>query len=186
MAEQHTLARPYASALFELAQSGDSLDTWSAALEAMAQVADDHSIELLAGNPAVTDASILGLLRDIASDIPAAAPFAKAGGDGENLLHLLIENGRLSVLPAIAERFKALKDAAQSTVDVVITTAAKMSAAEQGEIATALKQRLGSSVNIATTIDEDLIGGAVIRAGDFVIDGSVRAQLNRLSSSLAK
>ncbi|MEO0574700.1 MAG: F0F1 ATP synthase subunit delta [Pseudomonadota bacterium] len=186
MAEQHTLARPYASALFDLADKAGSLDVWGDALQAMAEVTDHADIARLAANPSMDRSSLLGLLRDIASDVPAAAPFTTQGGEGENLLSLLIENGRLSVLPEIAERFKALKDAAQSTVDVVITTAAAMSDAEQQEIARSLTSRLGSNVTIATSIDEDLIGGAVIRAGDFVIDGSVRAQLNRLSSTLAK
>lgn len=188
MAEKHTLARPYAQALFEMASAdgGEALNQWGDALDAIAVVADNDGIAGLADNPSVDAATLLGLLRDCAGDIPAAAPFAKAGGAGENLLRVLIENERLTVLPEIAERFKTLKDAAQSTVDVVITTAAAISDAEQQQITTALTQRLGSNVNIATSIDEDLIGGAVIRAGDFVIDGSVRAQLNRLSSTLSK
>jgi F-type H+-transporting ATPase subunit delta len=99
-------------------------------------------------------------------------------------LKLLLEYGRVNVLPEIAEHFDALKAAVENTVDVTVTSAAPMSAEQQAIIAAALKERLGSNVTLSTEIDENLIGGAVIRAGDVVIDGSLRARLTSLTNAL--
>ena len=103
---------------------------------------------------------------------------------GSNFLKLLLEYGRVAVLPEIAEHFDALKADIENTVDVTITSAAPISAAQQKVIAKALKERLGRDVRIETHIDETLIGGAVIRAGDVVIDRSLRSRLSSLSNAL--
>jgi F-type H+-transporting ATPase subunit delta len=97
---------------------------------------------------------------------------------------LLIDYGRVSVVPEIAEHFDALKAAVENTVDVTVTSAAKMSAAQEKTVVAALQERLGRDVNLFTEIDENLIGGAVIRAGDVVIDGSLRARLEGLANAL--
>ncbi len=185
MADKHTLARPYAQAIFDLAQSGNALGDWSGALQAAGLVVDDPSIARLIDNPKVSDKRLVELLQSIFADIPAAKSLA-GGSDGTNLLRLLIENDRLGVLPEIAERFEALKSAAENIVEVTITTASPIDDAQKQTIVSALQARLGNKINATTATDEDLIGGAIIRAGDFVIDGSVRAQLDRLSASLAK
>ncbi len=105
---------------------------------------------------------------------------------GTNFLKLLIEYGRIAVLPEIAEHFEALKADIENTVDVTVTSATALNAAQQSEISTALKARLGRDINLETEIDENLIGGAVIRAGDVVIDGSLRARLDGLANALIK
>ena len=111
-----------------------------------------------------------------------------AGGDkqGTNFLKVLLENGRLSVLPEIAAHFEALKAKIENSVDATVTSATKLSKKQVQKIAAALKKRLGRDVRIETEIDVSLIGGAVIRAGDVVIDGSLRARLEGLATALTK
>ncbi len=111
-----------------------------------------------------------------------------AGGSqhGTNFLKLLLENGRVAVLPEIAEHFDALKAEVENSVDAVVTSAAPLSKEQEQDIASSLKKRLGREVRLSTEIDENLIGGAVIRAGDVVIDGSLRARLEGLANALIK
>ena len=98
----------------------------------------------------------------------------------------MLENGRVVALPEIAEQFEALRAEVENTVDAVITSAAPLSEAQQQEMAATLRERFGRDVKITTEIDENLIGGAVIRAGDVVIDGSLRARLDGLANALTK
>ena len=112
--------------------------------------------------------------------------FAGGSKHGTNFLKLLLENGRVVALPEIAEQFEALKAVVENTVDAVVTAAAPLSAEQEQDIAASLRERLGRDVRISTEIDENLIGGAVIRAGDVVIDGSLRARLDGLANALTK
>jgi F-type H+-transporting ATPase subunit delta len=109
------------------------------------------------------------------------------GGDhemGTNLLRLLVENDRVEVLPEIAEHFEDMKADLENTVEVTVTAASPMSDELAGEIRQALHKKLGREVILSTAVDEELIGGAVIRAGDFVIDGSIRSRLEKLANVL--
>ena len=123
-----------------------------------------------------------------------AGLFSKAGASvlggkdkkGTNFLKLLLEYRRVAVLPEIAEHFEAMKAVVENVVDVTVTSASAISEKQQDTISKALRERLGRDVNIETQVDENLIGGAVIRAGDVVIDGSLRARLEGLATALTK
>jgi F-type H+-transporting ATPase subunit delta len=112
--------------------------------------------------------------------------FAGGSKHGTNFLKLLLENGRVVVLPEIADHFEALKAKIENSVDAVITAATALSAEQEAALAKSLKEKLGRDVRVTTEIDANLIGGAVIRAGDVVIDGSLRARLEGLANSLIK
>jgi ATP synthase F1 delta subunit len=112
--------------------------------------------------------------------------FAGGSRHGTNFLKLLLENGRVVALPEISEQFEALKAKVENSIDAVITAASPVSEAQQKAIASSLSAKLGRDVRISTQIDENLIGGAVIRAGDVVIDGSLRARLEGLANALTK
>jgi F-type H+-transporting ATPase subunit delta len=112
--------------------------------------------------------------------------FAGGGDHGTNFLKVLIENGRVNVLPEIADHFETLRAGVEGTLDVVVTSASPLSKAQQSEISSALKKRFEREIRLETVIDENLIGGAVIRAGDVVIDGSLRARLDGLNNELVK
>ncbi len=182
MADIETIARPYAQALFELALDRDALGPWSSAMEAAAAVASADEVKVQIGNPALPRETLLNMLVELIGGIRGGEEFA--ADQGRNLLRLLIENDRIEALPAIAEQFEALKAEQENTVTAVVTTATELSDEELGAIQRALADRLGKTVQLSTVIDKDLVGGAVIRAGDFVIDGSVSARLDRLANSL--
>jgi len=185
MADSNTIARPYAEALFELARAGGNLDGWSTSINVASDVMADGRVAKFLANPSLTDERRLDFLTGL---------FRKAGGDssvlagddrqGRNFLKLLLEYRRIAVLPEIAEHFDALKAEVENTVDVTVTSATTLNEAQKQAIAEALKVRLGREVRLDAALDENLIGGAIIRAGDIVIDGSLRSRLQSLSNAL--
>lgn len=185
MADNNTIARPYAQAIFELANEAGELAGWSTSLETAGALFADGEVADFLSTPHLTDAKRLEFLTGL---FESAGADKLAGGDkhGNNFLKLLLENKRSNVLPEIAEHFDALKADVENTVEATVTSATPLSQAQQDEIASALKKRLGRDVSITTEVDENLIGGAVIRAGDVVIDGSLRARLEGLANALVK
>lgn len=185
MADNGTIARPYAQAVFELASEGGSLDAWSAALASARALLADGQVARFLGSPALKEEQKLEFLTDLFGAAGKTASLL-AGGDtkGSNFLKLLLENGRVNVLPEISEHFEILKAEVENTVDVVVTAATPLSEAQKKAMTDALTKRLGREVRLETEIDENLIGGAVIRAGDVVIDGSLRSRLSGLSNAL--
>ena len=185
MADNGTIARPYARAAFDLARDNDDLATWAAALATAKDVlADGQAVRLLA-NPALSDDDKLGFLTDLFRSAGGKASVLGGGNtQGANFLKLLLEYGRVGVLPEIADHFEAMKAEVENTVDVIVTSASPLNAAQKKTIEAALKDRLGRNVNLSTEVEEELIGGAVIRAGDIVIDGSLRSRLMSLSNAL--
>ena len=185
MADNNTIARPYAQAVFEVAQADGMLGEMSEALATAKQLMADGQVEELLGNPSLTDAKRLEFLKDLIASA-AGKDSVLAGGNqkGENFLKLLIEYGRVAVLPEISDHFEALKQDVENSLDVTVTSSTELSDAQQKEITDALKKRFGRDITLTTEVDENLIGGAVIRAGDVVIDGSLRARLEGLANAL--
>lgn len=185
MADNNTIARPYAQAVFELAHAAGELSAWSESLGTAGQLLADGQVAAYLAEPKFSDEQRLNFLTGL---------FAKAGAGnlsgkdrrGTNFLKLLLENGRVAVLPEISEHFEVLKADIENIVDVTVTSASPISTAQQETISKALRERLGRDVNLETNIDTDLIGGAVISAGDIVIDGSLRARLEGLRTALTK
>ncbi len=185
MADKNTIARPYAQAAFDLARDAGTLDNWASALEVARSLLGDGSVAKFLSTPKMSDAKRLEFLTGlIASASDKNSVLGGSDKKGSNFLKLLLENGRVPILPEIAAHFAALKAKIENTVDVTVTSAAPLSSAQQQAIVKALRQRLGSNVNLATEVNEKLIGGAVIRAGDVVIDGSLRSKLDKLSVAL--
>lgn len=185
MAEKNTIARPYAEAVFELARDAGALDAWSDALQvASALMADGQVAEFLA-HPALSDDERLEFVTGLVASTGGKSGLLD-GSDrrGSNFLKLLIENDRIGVMPEIAEHFEVLKAETENVVDVTVTSALPLTDAQHQAIEAALRKRLGREIRLDTELDEDLIGGAVIRAGDVVIDGSLRARLEGLAGAL--
>ncbi len=185
MADNNTIARPYATAVFELANAAGDLGKWSESLAVAGQLLGESELVEYLGNPQFNDAQRLEFLTGLFAKADAGL-LDGSNSQGANFLKLLIENGRVGVMPEIAEHFEALKAKVENTVDATVTSATALSSEQINDIAAALKSRLGRNVNIETEIDENLIGGAVIRAGDVVIDGSLRARLESLTNALIK
>ncbi len=185
MADNHTIARPYAQAAFEIATESKHLAKWSEALGVARDLLGDGQVAKFLANPTLTDDERLSFLTELFESAGGKTSILAGGNkQGTNFLKLLLQYGRVAVLPEIADHFDAFKADVENTVDVTVTSAAPLSAAQKKKIAKALKERLGREVNLATEIDENLIGGAVISAGDVVIDGSLRSRLEGLSNAL--
>ena len=185
MADSHTLARPYAQALFEMAHAAGTLEQWSNALAVAATVGASPDVGNVIGDPKMSEADQVRFLTELFASAGESYLFGGSSTEGTNFLKLIVENDRVGVLPEIAERFDALKAETENTVDVTVTAASEIDAAQLETIKRALAERLGRRIDISTAIDKDLIGGAVIRAGDFVIDGSVRSRLAKLATALS-
>ncbi|VAW96608.1 ATP synthase delta chain [hydrothermal vent metagenome] len=177
MAEKSTIARPYAEAVFQLADANGQLKEWSAMLQTVALIATDAGMQGIIGNTSVNKAQLAQLVIDVAGDVLTDS--------GRNLIKLLADNRRLDVIAEITVQFEILKAEAEKTVEAEMVCAQKVSAKQQSMIAAKLKARLGREVSLKCTVDESLMGGAIIKAGDMVIDGSVSGQLNKLSVELA-
>jgi F-type H+-transporting ATPase subunit delta len=177
MSQALTLARPYARAAFSIARDAGALAGWSDALGFAARVAADPQVASLLGNPALTTNDAVTLLSPPTTTIDAEA-FTR-------FLGLLADNRRLPLLPEIAGLYDELRFEAEKVVKARVTSATPLPAAELDTIKAALKKRFGREVEVETAVDEALIGGAVIDAGDVVIDGSLRGKLGRLQAALS-
>jgi F-type H+-transporting ATPase subunit delta len=176
MAEKATIARPYARAAFEFAREHDQLPQWSVLLASGAAVAGDERVTGLLGSPHVTVEELVSLFAD------AAGPAADE--HGRNYIKTLAHNGRLGLLPEIAAQYEILRAEVENIVDVELVAAMVVEPAQHERLLQALRRRLGREVRVSTRIDASLIGGAVVRAGDLVIDGSLKGRLERLSSAM--
>lgn len=177
MAESITLARPYAKAAFEVAVADKALAEWSAMLGTLAAVAADAKVSSLLKNPSLTAEKQSDALLAICGD--------EVSDKGKTMVRLLADNSRLPLLPEIAQIFEVLKAAKEKSIDVELSTAFALSDVLLEQLTQALQKRLDRQVKLHTNIDQGLIGGAVIRAGDTVIDNSVRGKLNKLAESLS-
>ncbi len=177
MSSAHTIARPYARAAFELARAAQALPTWSAHLQFSAAVAADPQAKPLIGNPRLSASDLTRLLA------PEGVATDSTYG---NFLATLAANRRLGYLAEIAEQFLALKRESEAVLKVVVRTAVPMESAQAVALKTALRKRFNRDIELATAVDPSLIGGAVIDAGETVIDGSVRGRLARMAQALAQ
>jgi F-type H+-transporting ATPase subunit delta len=177
MAELSTLARPYAKAAFEFARDNDALAQWSETLNLAAQITQQQQVAQLLSSPSLTSGQMAetfgGLLGD---DLTTKAA---------NFIGALAMNKRLLLLPYISEQFQALKAQQEQTVNVEVTSAFELSEAEAAQLTKALSANLSREVNLSSTVDTNLIGGVVVRAGDMVIDGSVRNKLAQLTDAMS-
>jgi F-type H+-transporting ATPase subunit delta len=176
MAERTTIARPYARAAFAYAQAHDGLARWSNLLAKAALVVADSQVAKLLGNPHVRSADLVSLIGDACG--------ADLDDHGRNFLATLANNRRLAILPQIAELYEELRAEVENVADVEITSAVALDDTQRTRLSKALEKRLRRSVRLHCAVDPSLIGGAVVRSGDMVIDGSVKARLERLAADM--
>ncbi|MBV6417855.1 MAG: ATP synthase subunit delta [Steroidobacteraceae bacterium] len=176
MAESATVARPYARAAFEFAQGAKALGRWNELLDIAAMVVRDARFAALLGNPKVTAAALADFVLEIAGD--------KADANSRNFLQLVAQNQRLALLPEIAAQFALLRAEVENTVDVEIVSAIALTPADTEKFTRALTRRLNRIVRLHPSVDPGLIGGAIVRAGDLVLDGSLKGGLERLDQTM--
>ena len=176
MAERATVARPYAKAAFAYAREQGKLDAWSGWLGTARAVVLSEEFGALERSPAVGTRQLVELVAGVCGDALDA--------NARAFLDLLAENGRLDYLPEIATRFEELKAEDQNVADVEVTSAVELSDAQRERLAVALRKRLHRDVRLHCHVDPALIGGAVVRSGDMLIDGSIASRLERLGTEL--
>lgn len=176
MAELATIARPYAEALFRVAQSGN-LAAWSELVSEMAQAAGNPDVQSFVSNPKLSNQQIVDTFLSLLK--------SKVTPEAKNFVGMLAENGRLTLLPEIGEQFHALKNAAEGSADALITSAFEMSDAQVRELIATLEKKFGRKLKPSVSVDNSLIGGVRVAVGDEVLDTSVRAKLQKMHTALA-
>ncbi len=181
MADFETAARPYARAIFELASAEGNLQKWEDQLTAAALIATDAEMQSVFDQPAILAFERAELFLSVLDGAGV-----KADDDFNNLIRLLADNGRLPAIPSIAEIFATLKQEAEGKIEVRVRSAQALTDEQEASIAKSMAKRLGKEVSISSEIDESLIAGAVITAGDLVIDGSASGRMDKLSLAVNK
>lgn len=183
MSDFETVARPYSRAIFELAGEQKDLNYWSDVLQLAAALASDEGLQSMAASPEVESKDLSDLFISVMSSVEGGPEINE---QVKNLIALLAENERLLALPEISTAYEAYKKEAEGVVEVHVTSARKLTAKQEKDIIAKMKKRLGKDVTLTSEIDQALIAGAVIHAGDLVIDGSARGQMDKLKTQLSK
>jgi F-type H+-transporting ATPase subunit delta len=175
MAELATVARPYAEALFRVAQQGD-LTAWSAVVAELALIGANPDVQAFAANPLVTHAEL--------ADAIASMVKSPLSAEAKNFIAMLAENGRVALLPEIGAQFTVLKNAQEGAADATIHSAFDVSAGQLNQLVATLEKKFGRKLNPSVTVDPSLIGGVRVVVGDEVLDTSVRAKLQKMHTAL--
>ena len=178
MADYTTVARPYARAVYQQAIETSSVDGWSGALGLIAAIVDNAEMSSLLDNPKMGGEQQAELMLKVIAD--------ELNEQQKNLIKLMAENGRIKALPEVAMQFEVYRAEAEDKVDAEVSSAFPLSSEQEDSIIKTLKAKLGREVTITTTIDVSLIGGVVIQAGDTIIDGSMKSQLDSLALTLSR
>ena len=178
MTDFTTAARPYANAVYDIANQTSALDSWGDALANLATVASDVQMSELLNDPEMGKQQKGDLIIKVLGD--------KLSEQQQNLVRLMAENGRLSIMPDVHQQYEVARAKAENKVEAEVISAFELSAQQTDELVKTLKNKLGCEVTLTTTVDESLIGGVVIKAGDTIIDASMKSQLDSLALSLGR
>jgi len=178
MADFTTAARPYANAVYDLANQSSTLDSWGDALANLANVVNESQMTEMLSNPDLGKQQKGELVIQVMGD--------NLNQQQQNLVKLMAENGRLALMGDVLEQFEVARAKAENKIEAEVVSAFELSAEQTDELVNTLKNKLGSDVTLTTTVDESLIGGVVIKAGDTIIDASMKSQLDTLALSLAR
>jgi F-type H+-transporting ATPase subunit delta len=176
MSELATLARPYAAAAFKRAKETTATDKWSARLAFMSAVLSDPNMLALVGNPKIGKVKLYDFMLDVCAD--------QLDQEGINFLKLLVQNNRLTLLPQIAKLFEGYKSEDEGSIDVEVVSAFALTKDAEKKFAATLEKTLSKKVRMNVIVDKSLIGGVLVRAGDRVIDRSIRGQLQHMQKAL--
>ena len=176
MADNASIARPYAKAVFDLATETNQHDDWTNALDALAAIANDDDFVDVAASPQIKAEQLEKLVIDIVGD--------KLPNGGENFVKLLAQNDRLEALPGVQQQYSLLLAESRKSIEAEVLTARPLSDDQKTKLTEALQTRLGVTVSITETVDESLVGGAIVKAGDLVIDGSAKGRVEKLAIAL--
>jgi F-type H+-transporting ATPase subunit delta len=177
MAEAATIARPYAEAVFGLAQAGGALERWSRTLARMAHVVEHPALRAAIGDPKLSTEALYGLVAAACGDL---------AGEEQSFLRVLVENDRLALLPQIRALYEQLKNEREGVVEALIASAYPLADGELDALVAGLERRFGRRIRPRVTVDRELIGGVRVQVEDEVIDGSVRGKLAAMAAALTR
>ncbi|MDT8281431.1 MAG: F0F1 ATP synthase subunit delta [Gammaproteobacteria bacterium] len=173
-----TEARPYAKAVYDIASQSGALDSWSDALTNLANVVNDAQIkDLLSG---------LEMDKQEKGDLIIQIMGSNVNEQQRNLVRLMAENGRLELMLDVLDQFEVARAKAENKIDAEVVSAFELTVEQTDELIKTLKNKLGCEITLTTTVDASLIGGVVIKAGDTIIDASMKSQLDSLALSLGR
>ena len=177
MADNASIARPYAKAVFDLATEVGNQNDWSVALESLALIAQDEEFGKAVNAPQIKPEQLGELVLGVLGD--------KKPEGADNFIKLLAQNGRLETLPEVQQQYALLLAESRKSIEAEVLTARPLSADQKTNLTDALQIRLGVAVSLVETVDESLIGGAIVKAGDLVIDGSAKGRVEKLAIALS-
>ncbi len=178
MTDFTTLARPYAKAVYDIASQASDLDSWGDALTNLANVVNDDRISELLSSPDMSKQQKGEVVIQVMGD--------KLNEKQQNLVKLMAENGRLPLMSDVLAQFEVARAKAENKIEAEVVSAFELTADQTSELVTTLKNKLGCDITLTTTVDESLIGGVIIKAGDTIIDASMKSQLDSLALSLGR
>ena len=178
MSDFTTAARPYANAVYDIAFETSSLESWGDALANLATVIADAQMNELLDSPELGKNQKGELVIQVLGD--------KLTEKQQNLVKLMAENGRLKLIPDVLEQFEVARAKAENKIEAEVISAFELSVQQISELVNTLKNKLGCDITLTVTIDESLIGGVIIKAGDTIIDASMKSQLDSLALSLGR
>ena len=181
MEELRTIARPYASAVFDIASNKDTLKEWSIFLKKTSKLLDQQDIKTLIKTPGLNKKTIAEIFFEASVE---ESETSKNKELFSNFLNVLSENKRLNIITMVSSQFEQKKQQAEQVSEVLLSSAAALSEEDVEEIKQALSKKLGKKIELKNSVDESLIGGALIKIGDHMIDGSVRSQLKKMTRFL--
>ena len=181
MEELRTIARPYAAAAFDIANNTETLSEWSVFLKKSSELLDQEDIKTIIKTPGLNKSTISEVFFELCT---AETDSDESKQLFSNFLNVLSENKRLNTLKMVSNQFEQKKQQAEQTSEVFLTSAAKLPEDDVEQIKQALSKKLGKNIKLNSSVDETLIGGAVVKIGDHMIDGSVRSQLKKMTRFL--
>jgi len=181
MEELRTIARPYAAAAFDIANNTETLSEWSVFLKKSSELLDQEDIKTIIKTPGLNKSTISEVFFELCT---AETDSDESKQLFSNFLNVLSENKRLNTLKMVSNQFEQKKQQAEQTSEVFLTSAAKLPEDDVEQIKQALSKKLGKNIKLNSSVDETLIGGAVVKIGDHMIDGSIRTQLIKMTRFL--
>jgi F-type H+-transporting ATPase subunit delta len=176
MAELSTVARPYAEAAFKLAGESGSIPAWADMLGNLAAIASDPQVSTKLGDPGLQPVRLADFFSSL---VPGGLPV-----EARNFVLTLAENGRVELLPEIASQYRALRNSAEGSADLLIESAFPLEGDELSGLVAALEKKFARKLNFSVVIVPDLIGGVRVTVGDEVLDASVRGRLAQMATAL--
>jgi F-type H+-transporting ATPase subunit delta len=178
MSDFTTAARPYANAVFDLASEANSLDSWSDALANLAMVVADQQVADMLTSPDLGREDKGRMVLEVLGD--------KLDDKQQNLVKLMAENGRLGLMADVRDQFEIARAKAENKIEAEVVSAFELTSEQTEQLASTLKNKLGCDITLTTSVDPSLIGGVVVKAGDTIIDASMKSQLDSLALSLGR